>query len=97
MERNNSVDYVRRRVESQNSIDNSRRSRENSVQRDTPKEVVREAPRPISRDRRELRLPSQELARRNSRDMKDVRPSSRDVKGEVRVSRERVNSRERSR
>jgi hypothetical protein len=37
MERNNSVDYIRRRVDSNNSIDNSRRSRENSVQRETPK------------------------------------------------------------
>ena len=27
MQRNNSVDYVRRRIESNNSIDNSRRSR----------------------------------------------------------------------
>jgi hypothetical protein len=54
MERNNSVDYLRKRVESNQSIENSRKDSSREISREMPRPVdpralVKEIPRPISR------------------------------------------------
>lgn len=80
-------------MDSNNSIDISRRSRDSAKDvKETPKEI----PRPISRDQRQLaRPPSQEMIRPNSRER--IRSNSREGNGSARYSRERANSRDLSR
>ena len=83
IERNNSVDYVRRRVESNQSLENSNRrdkSREGSKEVLKP---VKEIPRPSSREGRYMvRPPSREnyhnrdMERNNSKEL--IRPVSRE-------------------
>lgn len=55
MERNNSVDYIRKRVDSNNSIENSRKDSSRELSREIPRPaepirpIVKEIPRPSSR------------------------------------------------
>lgn len=89
MERNNSLELLRKRIESNQSIDSSRR-------KEASREIPKELPRPLSRDGKDLPRPvSREglVPREPARMIKEI-PKVEPIRYN---SRERVNSRDGSR